>query len=303
MKQALTEMGIYFPRRFKTKNKNNFINYFVNKLKEKNIEYRIIGSSGRVNGHHLCIGDLENASYVILAYYDTADIMLLKNYRYTPLDAENAAKKERLNSLLYAAVSILLLAVIAMLTWKIKTATLFLKIVIGLTDIILGCFAAKTAKGIEKKINMNANSSSLAVLYKLLMSKKLKKTAVILVDNAAMLSRGYQDIRMLQEIEDKKIIVLNSIGCGKDLMICTNLNTDGLGKDLCRHLKGAELIRLTQNEYEKTVAGMFENSLMIFSADKQDGVIVIENTRNRKDFKVDVERLEDIEKALSETLM
>ncbi len=299
LKQSLTEMGVYFSKRYKTKNKNNFINYLVNKLKEKKIEYKIFGGSG----HHLCVGNLETAAIVVLAYYDTADLMLLKNYRYTPLDAKNVAKKERLNSLIYAMISISLIALIVILTLKIKTTNFFIRVLVYLFDIILGFLAAKMAKGVEKKINMNANSAAIAVLYKIMMSKKLKKTALILVDNAAMLTSGYRDIKMIEEIQNKKIIILNNIGYGTDLVICANPSTFELAKNFQDHLKSAKLIKMTQEEYERTVVGMFENSLMVFSAEMQEDMVYIENTRNKNDFKVNVERLENIEKALIETLI
>ncbi len=294
MKQALSEMGIYFPCRFSNRDKQNFLHHLIQQLDKAGVCHELISDKGT----HCMIGDWRNASKVIIAHYDTPTLMLLRNVQTSVLDAKSIMINERKNSMLYALLSILLMLPILMIVFVFDKCSIISKLLLLIVSAILALLAKKAASGFPKRMNINDNSASLAILYKLLMTQQLKDTAVLLCDRASMFSSGYLQLSKLEGMNQKSVIVLNSLAAGKHVYCCFQEEEQKTAEELKKQMPSLILKEYSDKQMAKSIIGMFGHSLILFSGEERVGTVFIEKRRTRKDYPVSIERLVEIEKAL-----
>lgn len=297
IKQALTEMGVYFPTRHNKNNKSIFLNFIINQLNENKIPNELI-EFNNPKSFHLSIGNVEKADKIILANYDTSNTMLMSNYLYTPLDAKKVMTNERKNATLYAFTSLLFILAIILLTYNIRKYSTFIKIVVIIVDFVLAFIAYKFASGLPKKMNMNNNSAAIALLYKIVLNNNLNNKAIILFDKSAMFSTDYKQLRDIIDIKDKEILILDCIGSGENIYLYYKNKSSETVDNLVKRSETIIPKALSEEDMRKTTVGMFSNPILVFSGDEIKNEIVVKDARIKMDYKINLENLEKIEKLI-----
>ncbi len=299
MKDLILHFGITLGKRYTKKQKKLFIEEVskIAKANDWNIEFFNKKKFGFINTH-MVIGDLKKAKHVVMAAYDTPTKLLLPNQKYYPFKQEKNFSIDQLNLVLQVIVSAILfiglyLLVLNTFTWD----TLIFSTIVRIISFIIIGQLFKLMTGYPNRFNYNRNSVSLVAIIDLLKEKSLRnKVAFVLVDKASSGMEGYKDIRELNLIPTHmKTLILDGLASGEILALATSHKFEKNAQIFIQNFKTDIILKAYKEEgSENQIFSYFPSGMMLVSGDRYKNDLVLKNTRTKKDYDVNVERLIDI---------
>lgn len=294
--------GVTLAKRYTPRQKSIFLSqahkYFQDlgyKVSYQNIKSKLSSVTNMV------IGELSTTSVVVACAYDTPSKAALPNYLYYPFNRKKNLQQENINLIIQFILMGLCFLGIYFLLSHSKGYSLLFKIVSFLISGILGFTAYKLMKGYANKVNFNRCSASVALIAKLALKLKEKKSiAFVLLDQNV---NSYEGLKLLKnEIKNSKkiIIYLDSLSFGTKLVCAHNEKMNNTSVQLLKQLKPLELIDKTYGteRCEDTMLHFFTDMLVLTSGEIIQGQLAVKNSRSSKDYEVDMNRLESIEKGI-----
>ncbi len=294
--------GVTLAKRYTAKQKSIFLSqvyqYFL-KLGYK-ISYQ--NNSNKVNPvTNMVIGELDTASVVVVCAYDTPSRVVIPNYLYYPFNTKKNLREENINLFFqFILMGICFISIYFLLIF-FKTYSLLFKIISSLICGILVIIAYKLMKGSANRVNFNRCSSSVALIAKLAQElKENKNISFVLLDQNV---NSYEGLKLLKkELKNNKklILYLDSLAFGTNLVCAHNEKMNDIADLLVNHLKDLNIINKTykQERCRETMLHFFDNMLVLTSGEIIRGELAVKNSRSGKDYQLDINRLERIEKGI-----
>lgn len=265
MRDLFMLYGVTLSKRFTRRQKIMFINEiskdFIDMGYTAQVHVKKLKFRSPVTNLHL--GDVDNAKVVFLAPYDTGSVVMSKDYKYFPFNPAKTVKAEKLS-------------------------------------LIINSFLPKFAN----RFNFNRNTASVVLCRELAreFKDKKKKPAFILLDRASCSFEGFKQTRewYKDEVDRKIFVFLECLAVGETIVLAHKEEMadkieifTGSGLNILPRLYPEERAR-------EMVLGMFPNLLHLVSGEIEDKEFVVKNTRSKLDYKVDIDRIENIKKVLAE---
>jgi len=297
MRDIMHDIGVTVSKRYTRSQKELFMKLLVPKLEETGVPIEVLTIENKtVKYPDLVVGNLKKADTVIFVGYDTPSKMLIPNYEFTPLDVKKIMKYEKLNRALLFLVPFLLIVVTTLLFSKANGNIMMYigAVICGLISLLV---FFKVAPGIANGFNFNRNSAGVAVVVKLIEEyNHSEKVAFVFSDNMAESYLGLFDF--VNTIpKDKKIVVLDAIASGRDLVLFSaNGSIEKLKQEF---VFGDNETRYVNLHRVSDIFSSITNELIfICSGTLEKKKFVIENVRTKRDLVVDMKRLDVIFKQL-----
>jgi hypothetical protein len=295
MKDLLLLFGVALAKRYTYRQKKFFfeqVKPFFSKL-----GYKVTLRENKqklIRISNIFIGDIHKARYVILCPYDTPSRSLLP-YKYYPFNLSENLHQERielfLRSLIYIGSCLCAYFTFKhFLMFHIVVKVLSILFFIG---IIYFCYRLIT--GIPNPVNFNRNSASVALIAALVGRVKYQSnTAFVFLDNTISSNAGLRFFAEDEILKNKVFIYLDCIAYGEEFVCAHNRNTNSEAEKLVSFLKGMDVIDkgFPEEQLKGTNLDLFPKLLHLCAGAIEDHYFVVRNTRSKKDFKVDVPRLE-----------
>ena len=302
MKEQMMLFGVTLAKRYTRAQKRIFYSQAEPLFKELGFSFEFQQSQSRLSQiTNLIIGSLAQAQYIVLCPYDTPAKSLLP-YQYYPFNwSENARQENRdifLQTLFYIAVCGLAYLVAA----HFLVLALWLKIISALVLSSLLIYSYMLIVGIPNPINFNRNSASLALLLSLAQhTHRTKKVAYVLLDKNTSSNAGLKLLAESQMIKNQNLIFLDCLANGKDIVCAHEPASHAESQKLIAALSKINLI---DHQFENadrmkdTNLQIFPNMLHLCVGEVENRKFLVRNTRSKKDFKVDISRLELLREGL-----
>ncbi|GFP76437.1 hypothetical protein bsdtw1_02540 [Clostridium fungisolvens] len=299
--------GVTLSKRYTFKQKKIFLSethqYF------QNLDYEISYQNNKSklkSVTNMVIGELDKANVVVVCAYDTPSSVLLPNYLYYPFNIKKNLAQENINLVLQFVLMGLCFSAIYFLVSPFNTFSSIGKIIVSLLCGILGFIAYKLMQGSANKVNFNRSSASVALIGKL--AEELKGNndiAFVLLDQNI---NSYEGLKLLKkELKNsrKLILYLDCLAYGTYLVCAHNEKMKETADQLIYHLKPLNIINKTYKpeRYEETMLKFSTNMLVLTNGEIINEQLAVKNTRSRKDYQLDIKRLESIEKGLGAFLV
>ena len=209
MKDYLTEINDLFPIRRREEEKQKFYNYVKTELGEDRVKRETLCKKH----NNIVIGDVEEASVVFTAHYDTPMSSLVPNLMF-PADKLKGTLFHFAYPLLLAILSLLVaLSVCSLLGLGENYAIVFYFV------LYFGIFYCTTRLVINKH-NKNDNTSGIATIMSLASEINNEKVAFILFDNeekGLLGSKAYAKANNYQ-MKNKLVINFDCVGNGDQII-------------------------------------------------------------------------------------
>ncbi len=295
MKDLLLFFGVTLAKRYTYRQKRFFFEQIEPFFKK--LGYTVVLHENKqklIRISNILIGDIHKARYIFLCPYNTPSKSLLP-YKYYPFNLSENLHQENLElvlrSLIYVGSCFL-----AYFTFKYFSNLPTLgKVLSVLFFIGLIYFCYRLIAGIPNPVNFNKNSAGIALIAALAGRTKNKQNlAFVLLDNSLNANAGLRFFAEDEVLKDKMFIYIDCVAYGEKLVCAHNQNTNIEAGKLVSFLKDIDVI--DQDFPEKQLKGtnlvLFPKLLHLCSGAIEDHYFVVRNTRSKKDFKVDVPRLE-----------
>lgn len=296
MKDTIALIGITLGKR-KTRNaKILFINTISKELMNSHIKVQLhetkqIGSKST----NVMIGDCDRKK-ILVAGYDTGSKMLIPRYKYYPLNMQKNFASETINMVLYfiLILSLLLLYFVYRVYGQVDLIAKISLLIFGCLILFMGIVGIVMP---TSPFNFNRNSVAAAILYKLALDKQ-SDCGYVLTDYTATTYIGYKQLAAYygNDGKNKTFIILDALSNGEQLYVCTTANLKSEAEKLSK-LIGASVYLITKN-VENTPLSLFEKCLYITSGFEYDDQLIVANSRNKKDYKINIDMVERIKKGL-----
>jgi hypothetical protein len=301
MKDLLMLFGVTLAKRCNKRQKRIFYSQatpFFQKLGYK-IEYQ--ESQSRFNQiSNIFIGNLAKAHTVVLCPYDTPTTSLLP-FKYFPFNLESNLRQEyinlALNSLIYALCGGLLFYFI----YYVSGFSPVLKVIGTILLALLLLFSYSLIEGLPNPINFNKNSASVALLASLAEKKAYDNNyCFILLDKNANSSAGFKLLATEERLKNKFLIYLDCLAFGEKITCVHKQETNPEARKLVECLQDLNLLdKVIDGERVKdTNLQFFPKMVHLCVGTIEKKKFVVLNTRSKKDFQVDIPRLEKIRDGL-----
>ena len=300
MKDIFTTLSVLFPVRFYQYQKNKFLFFFSEQLKEMNYSFylKTLQKNRTLTGkcRYMVVGDLENAEKIIITGYDTPVSSMRFRTHYNPVSS-SYRQDMMLEMIIRTVASATALIALYLLLFKAGFTSVWdqkIRMVILLTGIV---FLIRFALGLANRNNYNKNTSGLAVVLKLLIEMKDRKNSnvcFVLADKCADRSEGLALIGDYIEKNNRKAetIVIDSVGFGKRVYCASLMEYHSPITDQTNYF---ENFKVTGEKAELSSLKLLPRcSYIICGRPGKDGDITIDNVRSFKDDKVDTDLLEKV---------
>ena len=297
MKNLLMLFGVTLAKRYTKRQKRIFYSqaepYFKNlgfSVKLQTIKKKLLEVS------NITIGDINRADHLIVCPYDTPSRSLLP-YKYFPFNlSKNLAQENRevfLHSFIYILSSLLAYFVFRQyLTFSILMRVLS---IVLFACLIFICY--RLIVGIPNQVNFNRNSASVALVAALAARlRKKRNVAFVLLDNTASSNTGWRVFADEEGLKNKNIIYLDCLASGENLVCAHSRAAIPQGRKLAEKLAGVNVIDqvVPDVQIKDTKLQYIPQMLQICTGTIEDHFFFVENTRSKRDFKVDIPRLENL---------
>lgn len=291
MKEELLRYAIMIPIRYNRNQKTAFIDMMIEDAKKLNLAYRSEKMKTRFfECTNLIIGDLQHADTVFMTAYDTPQRNFFAASRYYPLHSKKNQQIQTLEFLIHLILLILACVITVMLLFSWNQLVTSMKIGYVL---MLGVFALMLIyMSINKasKVNMNRNSASVAIMYKL-MKEKPRKTAFVFLDHAVSSYEGYKELLQDHDLSKKKVIILDSLAKGEKI-VCATLQKESCFKD---HF---QTVKYDKTEACDNVLHLMPYAYLLVSADHDEFYV-----DTKKDDRISMEQVNMIYEILYKSLI
>lgn len=301
MKDLVTFFGLTLGIRNTQKQKEIFYKTISKVFNDMNYDVSLQSSNLKLLSlNNIVIGDLKKAKTVIATAYDTPTKAYLKGYKYYPFNTLKNIKQENKNLIIQLLISLVLIGVIAISLWNFNSYNMGLKVVSILVAVICIIYVYKIVKGKPNEINLNRNSSSVAMLTAIASElKKNNDVAFVLLDRSVTSFEGLKFLKG-NMLDNKEIVILDCIAAGEKLVVAHRLKTK-LKEDFFNQIQFIDK-KYTEEEAENNVLNFFSKCIYITSGSIEGKQLVVKNTRSKKDFDIDISRLEKIKEGLIDYL-
>ena len=289
--------GVTLAKRYTKRQKRIFYSqaepYFKNlgfSVKLQTIKKKLLEVS------NITIGDINRADHLIVCPYDTPSRSLLP-YKYYPFNlSKNLAQENRevfLHSFIYILSSLLAYFVFR----QYLTFSILMRV---LSIVLFAClifFCYRLIVGIPNPVNFNRNSASIALAAALAARlRKKRNVAFVLLDNTASSNTGWRVFADEEGLKNKNIIYLDCLASGENLVCAHSRAAIPQGRKLAEKLAGVNVIDqvVPDVQIKDTKLQYIPQMLQICTGTIEDHFFFVENTRSKRDFKVDIPRLENL---------
>jgi len=298
LKETLVLVGQTLNKRQTNREKLLFINTIAAPLLAQGISVEVHRNPNKkVKSNNLQIGNLNNSDIIFVSGYDTASMMLKPHTQYYPLNADINRKNEKINLLIYAALTIIAIVGMFFASKMILASVFSLKIIGTLIDacmIFLLIFSLKMA---SSNVNMNRNSAACAVMFELAKHKS-DNCAFVYTDQSIQSYLGYLQLAdWYQTTNDKHFIILDSLSAGTELCLAP-AKDDDFSKRLAKNLN-ARFIALNKNEVINSPLSCYPKATLLFCGEFVDDKWTVKDSRNSGDYHIDVDCLTKLVNDLS----
>lgn len=243
---------------------------------------------------NILIGDIYKAHYLIVCPYDTPSRSLLP-YKYYPYNLLENLHQENLELFLRFLIYVGSCFLAYFIFRQFSASSIFLKIFSVLFSIGLIFFCYRLIVGIPNPVNFNRNSASVALIAALAeRSKKNRNVAFVLLDNSVGSNAGWRLFAEDESLKEKTLIYIDCVAYGEKLVCAHNQTTDLEAKKLVSFLTNAGVIDhiFSEEQLKGTNLQFVPKMLHLCTGTIEDHYFVVRNTRSKKDFKVDISKLE-----------
>jgi len=296
MKDTIALIGITLGKR-KTRNaKILFINTISKELMNAHIKVQLhekkqLGSKST----NVMIG-VDDHQKILVAGYDTGSKMLIPRYKYYPLNMQKNFASETINMVLYfiLILSLFLLYFVYRAYDQVDLIAKISLLVFGCLILFIGVVGILMP---TSPFNFNRNSVATAILYQLALDQHCD-CSYVLSDYTATTYIGYKQLAAYygNDGKNKTFIILDALSNGEQLYVCAKENQKSEAEKLSKSI-GASVYLVTK-DIENTPLSLFENCLYVTSGFEYDGQIIVANSRNKKDYKINIDMVERIKKGL-----
>ncbi len=305
MKDLLMLFGVTLAKRYTNRQKKVFFSQAEPLF--KNLGYTVKIQENKKKLLHvlnLLIGDIYKAQFIVLCPYDTPSKSLLP-YKYYPYNLSKNLHQENmelfLRSLIYIGSCLLAYFMfkqysIFPIFWKIFSILFFIGLIFFCYQLIVG---------IPNPVNFNRNSASVALIAALAeKSRKNRNVAFVLLDNTVSSNTGWRIFADDKNLKNKMIIYIDCVSYGEKLVCAHNQATSLEAKKMTQCLSKIDLMNhvFTEEQLKDTNLQYFQTMLHFCIGTIEDHYFLVRNTRSRKDFKVDVSKLETLREGLQKYL-
>jgi len=302
MKDLLLLIGVTLAKRCNKRQKRIFYSQIVPFFEKFKYRVELQESEGRFNQTtNVLIGDIKKARNVVVCPYDTPTTTLLP-YRYYPFNLESNLRQDytglAINFFIYLLVGGLLFFSLNYFSGTypvLKTINTVLLVAVLIFGYLL-------LDGTPNPVNFNKNSASVALLAALAEKKAhTKDTCFILLDKNATGSTGLRLLTREARLKNKLFVYLDCLAFGEKIACVHSQESEQDAQKLQECLRDLNLLdkAITGERVKGTYLQYFPRMIHICagSIDKDKNFVVL-NTRSKKDFQVDVARLEKIRDGL-----
>ena len=294
----ITNMKERYGIRFKKKQKQKFIEYAKAEFEKMGYTTQIQESRKyRILNRNFIIGDLEKASIVLCAHYDTPP---LAPYKVKILKGSNVSKYDKSKEIVWTILKYLSLFMLLLL--------LNLNGIIYFSTMII---VAIRIYCIPNKKNLNDNTSGIMTIFEVAYrfankpSEQFKnldksKVAFILFDNEEKNMLGSKIFKCDNlNIENKLFINFDCVGIGENIVISGDYNSKIEAKKIGgyeKHIEGKNiLVETVDLSKAKSDEKMFEKRIRFatYHKNKKDQ-LYIENIHSKKDDDIDPDNIKII---------
>ncbi len=300
MKDLMMFFGVTLGIRFTQKQKQVFFDE-VNKIfSEQKRKITLQSKKSQINAvNNIVIGDLSSAKIIVTAAYDTPSKVYLPRYKYYPFDTKKNLQNENISLIIQFVISILVMEAIYYLLKGFTTYSTLLKIISVLITLICLVWIYFFMKAKPNKVNFSRNSAAVVLLIEVALKVNSDQIAFVLLDQSVM---SYQGLFVLKEElkANQKLIYLDNFASGDILAIATKGNMD------INELLSKEIItkqrEFTIEQAQNSVLGIVDKMIYLVCGDIEKNRFVVKNSRCKKDFEINIPRLEKMATNLIEYL-
>lgn len=298
LKETLILVGQTLNKRQTNREKLLFINTIAAPLLAQGISVEVHRNPNKkVKSNNLQIGNLNNSDIIFVSGYDTASRMLKPHTQYYPLNADINRKNEKINLLIYAALTIIAIVGMFFASTMILASDFYLKIIGTIIDAAMIFLLIYSLKMASSNFNMNRNSAACAVMFELAKHKN-NKCAFVYTDQSIQSYLGYLQLAdWYQSINDKHFIILDSLSSGTEFCVAA-AKDDTFSKQLAKNLD-AHFIALNKTELTNSPLNCYPKATLLFCGELIDGKWTVKDSRNSGDYHIDVDRLTKLVNDLS----
>ncbi len=295
MKELLMMFGVTLAKRYNIRQKRIFFSeteQFFKKL-GYTLEYQEF-KKNLIHVVNILIGDLHKANYVILCPYDTPSRTLLP-YKYFPYNIEENLRQEKRELFLRTLIFLGSCGLVYIVSVQFSNFTSLQKIISIITSAFLLIFCYRLIVGVPNPVNFNRNSASVALIAAL--AKRTKNNpdvCYILIDKNISSNLGLKVLASDERLKNKVFVYLDCVSHGEKLVCVHDEFTNAEAEKLYSSLSEIEIIdRVMSGErLDNTNLKIFQKMLHLCVGNIENQKFFVLNTRSKKDFKVDIPRLE-----------
>ncbi|MGN1343225.1 MAG: hypothetical protein ACI4U3_01505 [Traorella sp.] len=293
MKEKMLLVGVNMARRYKTKEKELFLQETIKLCQEKGLKTSFqTKKSSVMKICNLVVGDVQKADLILACSYDTPSVAIFPKLKYFPFNPSYNVKEELKNTILQCICGSLFFLVIFFLIRGFMSSSLIVKIlrVIFILICAFGCY--RSFKPAGNRVNFARNSASVAVLFKLIENVKNPKIAYVFLDQNCS---SYEGAKLMRDelSQNKHVLFLDNLASGDKTVLAYRKKED---------IQKFDNVDWMKKEYDETsnLLSYFDHAIMLSCGKIKDKKFYVEKTRTKYDYEVDMERLTQIYEKLYE---
>jgi len=290
MKEKMMYYGVILAQRFTHKQKQFFYEQINERFNDLGFQVALQSESFRYNSvNNIIIGDIDKASKLIVAAYDTPTYIHFFDAKYYPFNSKKNSEQDLLYLLIQLLVTTLLGGLLYFVISDIASFSLVIKIVsiafsIAVVLAIIWLFLTKS-----NPINFNRNSAALAVIEAVGEMCDTEEVAFVLLDYGVNSYQGHKVFCQSYSVT-KPVLLLDAIAYGETVVIAhrDNIDVEVYLKD--DKLKIVDKI-YDERQAESNTLAFFKKASILTTGSIEKGQFIVRNVRSKKDHQVDMERL------------
>lgn len=301
MKDLMMLFGVTFAKRYTNGQKRIFYSHaypFFQKMGYTVESQKVKKNSSRVV--NIIIGDMERAKYIILCPYDTPSKALLP-YKYFPFNWSENLRQEKIELFLRSIFYIGSCALAYFTFNYFLSFSTFLKVISIIVFLFLLTFCYRLIVGIPNRVNFNKNSASVALVAALAEKTKTNKSVCyVLLDKNTSSNAGLKVLAQDHRTQNKVFVYLDCVSYGEVLACVHGHSMNIEAEKLIDSFPGLQVVDRTFEEerLKDTNLQVFPQMLHLCVGRIENGKFVVQNTRSKNDYKVDIPNLEKLQKGL-----
>lgn len=293
MKDRIVTVAGLFGRRFTGRQKTAFLNYIIAQAELESIPAVLdVGRDSRSGAcRNLYLGNMKRASLLIAVPYDTPSRLFWPDTRYFPL---NPGRNMRRDSGEMAARLLLGAAAAGGYLFLVLLPAVHLggpavwAAAAGMAAV--AALVLRLIAGIPNRRNHARNSAGIVAALEY-QRRFGGGAAVALLDQSCCSYNGYRQLAeyLGGTAQNKRIIVLDCATSGPELHVHCG---QPLEKRLEKAVRGAEVHGLEASQLDRTMMKLFPKGILITGGFREQGEMVIADTRCGRDAGIDLEKIE-----------